>query len=42
VPWSAGGATTTSNTSTSANCQLGCSTQQVACQTTCGRSSPSR
>jgi hypothetical protein len=41
VPWSAGGNSTAINTGNSANCQLTCSTQQVVCQTTCGRTSPS-
>jgi hypothetical protein len=41
VPWSAGGNTAATNSSNSANCQLTCSTQQVACQTICGRTSPS-
>lgn len=42
VPWQQGGNSTTSNTTSSANCQLGCSTQQIACQSICARNSPSQ
>ena len=41
VPWQQGGGSTTGNTATAANCQLTCSTQQIACQSTCARTSPS-
>jgi len=36
-----GAATTTSNANVSATCQLGCSTQQISCQTICAQNSPS-
>lgn len=37
-----GAATATSNANASASCLLNCSTEQLACQTTCARISPSQ
>jgi len=35
-------ATTNGNANLSTSCQVGCSTQQIACQTICARNSPSQ
>jgi hypothetical protein len=37
-----GAATTGSNANVSTSCQLNCTTQQISCQTTCARTSPSQ
>lgn len=37
-----GAATTTSNANVSTSCQLNCTTQQIACHTTCAQNSPSQ
>jgi len=36
-----GAATTGGNANQSTSCQLNCTTQQISCQTLCGRTSPS-
>jgi hypothetical protein len=37
-----GAATTGSNANVNTSCQLNCATQQISCQTTCARTSPSQ
>jgi hypothetical protein len=37
-----GAATANGNANASVSCQLGCTTQQVACQSICARTSPSQ